>query len=291
MSEKMKNSIENLRGIIVPLVTPLCDPDTIDTPAVGKLINKVIDGKVDAVFILGTTGEGPALSLSCQHRMIDASVKAVAGRVPLLVGISGASAAETIELGRYALGAKADALVAALPCYIPPDPGEIEDYYNALAAEFPGRIFIYNMPGMTKVDISPELALKLLENDGIAGYKDSSGNMENFRRIAAGTSKPVFMGPEHLTARAMSVGGAGGVNGGANVRPELFASLVAAVDSKDEEKIAEICREIDKLQKIYGSPVTSSSVIRGLKYTLAEEGIIKNITAFPLRALEKSPLA
>lgn len=279
------------RGIIVPAITPLADPETVDLNALGPFFEHLIRGGVDGIFILGTTGEGPMLTLSQQKTMIVESAKIISGRVPLLAGISGASGAETVELGAFALSAGADAVVAAVPCYLPADSAEeIIDFYTVLAKHFPGKIFVYNMPGMTKIAFSTDLAVKLLEIDGIAGYKDSAGDPDALRQVIARTKhlgKPVFTGPEHLTAEMMSAGAAGGVNGGANVDPALFVRLAAAARTGDIAALQDAQAEVLAFQKIYGTPVTAGNVVRGLKYALSEMGLIRNITAFPLKPLEK----
>ncbi|MBR2000650.1 MAG: dihydrodipicolinate synthase family protein, partial [Lentisphaeria bacterium] len=262
---------------------------TVDLPAVQKHFDYMIAGGVNGIFILGTTGEGPAIGHGEQRKFIRESVKAVAGRVPLLVGISEASGADTLEMGQFALEAGADGLVAAVPCYLPPSDEDIYSFYQTLAETFPGKVFIYNMPGMCKVNLKPELVVELMKLEGIAGYKDSSGVIEDLKYVVERTAKPCFVGPEHLTMDAMSFGAAGGVNGGANLYPELFASLVKAVDNNNISARDAAQKEILSIQKIYGPDPSANSCIRGLKLELARKGLMRNITAFPLQPL-KEPL-
>ncbi len=272
-------------GIIVPAITPLADPETIDLPAVKPLFDFMIAGGIHGIFILGSTGEGPALKLSEQKKLITESVKAIAGRVKLLVGISGASGAETLEMGDFAIQAGADAVVAALPCYIPAtSEEEIINYYTVLGQRFPDKVFIYNMPALTKINIQPELAVKLLSLPGITGYKDSAGDFDNLVTViksAKHLGRAIFVGPEHLTGPAMLAGADGGVNGGANVKPEMFADIVKAVDEQDMELYERTKKAIDDFQPLYGTPCTCPSVIRSLKRELSRMGMIRNITAFP----------
>ncbi|MBR4884452.1 MAG: dihydrodipicolinate synthase family protein, partial [Lentisphaeria bacterium] len=239
-------------GIIVPAVTPMKDPYTVDLTAVQKHFDYMIGGGVNGIFILGTTGEGPAIGHEEQRKFIREAVKAVSGRVPLLVGISEASGADTLEVGKFALEAGADGLVAAIPCYLPPSDEDIYSFYQTLAETFPGKVFIYNMPGMCKVNLKPELVVELLKLEGIAGYKDSSGVIEDLKYVVERTAKPCFVGPEHLTMEAMISGAAGGVNGGANLYPELFANLVKAVDNNNISARDAAQKEIMSIQKIYG---------------------------------------
>ena len=284
----MKKDI-HWRGIIVPAVTPMKDPYTVDLNAVQKHFDYMIGGGVNGIFILGTTGEGPAIGHAEQRKFIRESVKAAAGRVPLLVGISEASGADTLEVGKFAMEAGADGLVAAIPCYLPPSDEDVYSFYKTLSETFPGKVFIYNMPGMCKVNLKPELVVELLKLDGIAGYKDSSGVIEDLKYVVERTAKPCFVGPEHLTMDAMSFGAAGGVNGGANLYPELFAKLVKAVDNNDISARDAAQKEIMSIQKIYGPAPSANSCICGLKLELARRGLMQNITAFPLQPL-KEPL-
>ena len=276
-------------GIIVPAVTPMKDPYTVDLTAVQKHFDYMIGGGVNGIFILGTTGEGPAIGHEEQRKFIREAVKAVSGRVPLLVGISEASGADTLEVGKFALEAGADGLVAAIPCYLPPSDEDIYSFYQTLAETFPGKVFIYNMPGMCKVNLNPELVVELLKLEGIAGYKDSSGVIEDLKYVVERTAKPCFVGPEHLTMDAMNFGAAGGVNGGANLYPELFANLVKAVDNNNISARDAAQKEILSIQKIYGPVPCANTCICGLKLELARKGLMQNITAFPLQPL-KNPL-
>lgn len=274
-----------IQGIVVPLVTPLSSPDRVDEAAVERMVEHVIAGGVHAIFILGSTGEGPALTGEEQRRMIRISAKAVRGRVPLLAGISGASAASAVELGRFAASEGADAVVAAVPCYFPPDRAEIMAYYQLLVREIPLPLFVYNMPGPTHVSLDLDTVCRLAELPGISGYKDSSGDLESFRaavkRLGARSGFSLLIGPEELTAAAVAMGGDGGVNGGANLWPELYVGVYEAVKSGAVEKAEQLQRKVLDAVRSYGSPATATGVVRRLKYELARRGFIQNILASP----------
>lgn len=276
---------EKIHGIVVPLVTPLETPERIDEIASIRMIDRVIAGGVHAIFLLGSTGEGPALVMEEKKRFLSVCVKAAAGRCPVLAGISGASFAEAKDLGQFAAELGVDAAVAAVPCFFPPQEEEIINYYQLLVREVPLPLFVYNMPSLTKVAMKFETVLRLAEMPNVIGYKDSSGDMEAFRRILGrlgGRSDfSLLIGPEELTAEAMELGGDGGVNGGANLRPELYANLYEAVCKKDKNKTAQLNAEVLKIVHSYGEPPTTGGVIRRLKYELSREGIIQNILAAP----------
>ena len=274
-----------IRGIVVPLLTPLSSPETIDEEAARRLIDHVIAGGVHAIFILGSTGEGPALSGREQRRFIRCCAEAVGGRVPLLAGISGGAAAESARLGRFAADAGADAVVSAVPCYLPPDAEEQVAFYRYLAKEVPLPLFAYNMPSLTRVSMTLSTVERILEIPGVAGCKDSSGDLDAFRelvnRFGGRPGISLLSGPDELTAETVAMGGDGGVNGGANLRPRLFSGLYEAAARGDAAAVGPLQARVVELGKIYGDPVTAPGVIRALKREAARMGLLRNILAVP----------
>lgn len=152
-----------IRGIVVPLLTPLSSPETIDEEAARRLIDHVIAGGVHAIFILGSTGEGPALSGREQRRFIRACAEAVGGRVRCWPAFRGVPPPSRPGLGRFAADAGADAVVSAVPCYLPPDAEEQVAFYRYLAKEVPLPLFAYNMPSLTRVSMTLSTVERILE--------------------------------------------------------------------------------------------------------------------------------
>lgn len=280
----------NVQGIIVPLLTPLATPETVDEAAARRLVDHVIAGGVRGIFILGSTGEGPALSGEAQRAFIRICVDAVGGRVPLLVGISGASAVDSARLGKFAADAGADAAVAAPPCYLPPDGDEQVAFYRYLAKEVPLPLFVYNMPSLTRVSLQLSALERILAIPGVAGYKDSSGDLAAFRavleRFGSRPDLSLLVGPDELTGETVMLGGDGGVNGGANLNPRLFADFYDAAKRKDAAKVAELQARVVAQGKLYGTPVTTPGVIRAMKREAARMGLCRNILAVPALPLE-----
>jgi len=276
---------QKIRGIIVPLLTPLVTPETIDAEGARRLIDHVIAGGVHGIFILGSTGEGPALSLDMQRKFIEVCVDAVGRRVPLLAGISNASAVESARLGKFAADAGVDAAVAAVPCYLPPDEAEQVAFYRYLTEEVPLPFFVYNMPSLTRVSMRLSTLEQVLTLSGIAGYKDSSGDFAAFeavlKRFGDRPDLSFLIGPEELTARAVMAGGDGGVNGGANLNPKLFADLFDAADRKARPEVDRLQAEVCEFGRLYGTPVTTTGVIRILKREAARMGLVRNVLAAP----------
>src|SRR6056297_1794166 len=113
------NQKPSLGGLIVPLVTPLADYDQIDRPGTQRLLQHVISGGVEGIFILGTTGEAPSLSYRVRREFIELVCQEVDHRVPVLVGLTDTSFVETITLSQVAADAGADAAVLSTPYYFP----------------------------------------------------------------------------------------------------------------------------------------------------------------------------
>jgi 4-hydroxy-tetrahydrodipicolinate synthase len=214
----------------------------------------------------------------------------VAGRVPVLVGISDTALVESLDLARHAAEAGAAAVVAAPPFYFPAGQPELLDYVAHLTAALPLPLHLYNMPAMTKVSFAPATLRQLLDNRRIVGVKDSSGDLGYFEQLLAiARGRPdwgVLIGPEHLLADAVARGGHGGVNGGANLHPRLFVQLYEAALRGDALRVAALREDVFRLGQIYQVGRHASAIIKGLKCALSLRGICDDHLAEPFRRFE-----
>lgn len=273
------------QGIFPPMVTPLRDRDALDEAGLERLIEHILGGGVHGLFILGTTGEGPSLGYRLRRELIERTCRQVNGRVPILVGITDTSFAESVALAQYAAQSGAQALVLAPPYYFPASQPELLEYFRHLIPELPLPLFLYNMPMMTKVCIGIETVRQLLDQPGIAGVKDSSGDMDYYTELlAVAKQRPdwkVLIGPEHLLAESVRLGGDGGISGGANLHPRLFVEMYDAANSGDTNRVAQLQLQIDELGEIYEVGQHISAVIKGLKCALSLAGICDDFMAEP----------
>ncbi len=277
--------MKKLQGIVPPVITPLTRERKLDVAGLERLMERMIAGGVHGFFILGTTGEGPALGAELQRRMITESARINAGRLPLLVGISATSVEDSIALGEYSHAAGAYAVVATPPSYFKPGEAELVDFYRMLAAKLPLPLFSYNMPGMTGINLSPDLVVTLAEIPNIIGHKDSSGNMGSFhyllQRLGGRDDFAIFMGPEELTGEAVFFGADGGVNGGANLNPALYVAMYEAAKRKDAGAMLSLQSAIYRQMRLYNCGHHQSSLIKGLKCALSLKGICADGMAAP----------
>jgi 2-dehydro-3-deoxy-D-pentonate aldolase len=282
----MKSFEQPLCGIVPPLVTPLLGRDQLDVAGLERLIERVLGGGVHGVFILGTTGEAPSLSYRLRREVIERACEVVRGRVPVLVGITDTSVVESVNLARHAADAGAQALVTAAPFYFPVAQPELIEWVQQLLPELPLPVYFYNMPQMTKVQFEPEMVAWLTQQEGIAGLKDSSGDLDYYQKLVEiARARPdwrVFVGPEHLLVETLRLGGHGGVNGGAQVDPALLVGLYEATSRGDQATVDRLQARLLKLGEIYRVGRHASAVIKGMKCALSLMGVCNDRMAEPL---------
>lgn len=280
-----------LRGIVPPMVTPLNGRDELDLAGLDRLIEHQISAGVAGLFILGTTGEGPSLSYRLRYELVERTCDVVAGRVPVLVGITDTSVEEALGLAAFSMGAGAKAVVAAPPYYFGLGQEEVRDFLLELAEGSGLPLFVYNMPSCVKLSLTFETVEQFTRHKNICGVKDSAGDIAAYRKLLELRSvRPdwtFLIGPEHLTAESVLMGGDGGVNGGGNLNPRLFVSLFQAADRRDQPEIDRLQAEVLRLGEIYTiAGPGPSGYLRGLKTALEAAGICSGRLAPPFRAIE-----
>lgn len=280
-------TVHPLRGIIPPLATPLAAIDTLDVPGLERLIEHVLGGGVHGLFILGTTGEGPALSYRLRRELIERVCAQVGMRVPVLVGITDSAYVESLHLAEFSAKAGASAVVAATPFYFRFGQSDILRLVESLAKDSPLPLFLYNQPELTKISFEPQTVARAVDIPNVVGVKDSGGKIGYIRQVLSlvGKSHPgfsVLVGPENLLAEALLCGAHGGVPGGANIFPTLPVRLYQAfVDGKFEEM-----RKLQEELIAAGSPIwqvgeESPGFMRRVKGALSALGICSDLPTWP----------
>lgn len=287
------NSKKNqFRGIIPPMITPLLNEDEIDFKGLERLVDHVVEGGVHGIFILGTTGESTSLPYPLRHRLVEETCNLVKKRIPILVGITDTAVSESLKLAQTAQYSGASALVAAPPYYFSLGQPELIEYYEYLADRLPLPLFLYNMPSHTKINIEPETVKKLSKHENIIGLKDSSGNTAYFNKLLFHMKDDpdfsLFVGPEEIMAETVLLGGHGGVNGGANMFPELYVELYNAAVAGDIEKVRELHNLVLNISAgLYSLGQFGSSYLKGLKCALSLMGICNDYMSSPLHKFKK----
>ncbi len=290
---EISDKLKQMKGIVPPLITPLKDNDTLDLDGLERLVEHVISGGVSGLFVLGTTGEFSSISYALRYEMVEKVCSQVAGRIPVLVGITDTSITESVNLAKHAEKCGADAVVAAPPFYYAAGQPELVEYYKHLAHRLPLPLYLYNMPVHTKVMIEPKTVKQIAENEpNVIGLKDSSANMAYFRLLQYTMRNfnefQLYVGPEEMTADAVILGATGGVNGGANMFPELYVELYEAALARDVEKIKPLQEKVLQISSsIYTVGKHGSSYLKGLKCALSVLGICSDFMADPFSSFRE----
>jgi len=281
-----------LRGIVPPLVTPLLDNNTLDLEGLEKLINHVIAGGVHGLFILGTTGEAQSLSYELRVEMIKQTARILKNRLPLLVGISDTSLADSISLSQVAYESGADALVSAPPYYFATGQPELAEFYESLIPQLELPIYLYNMPSHTKVNFAPSTIKRIAENEKVIGFKDSSANGTYFQQVMYEMRDrkdfSIFVGPEEMMAEVVLMGAHGGVNGGANMFPKLYVDLYNAAATHNMPEVKRLHAIVMQISAtIYSVGSFGSSYLKGVKCGLSVLGICNDYLAAPFNKFDE----
>ncbi|MBD0284279.1 MAG: 4-hydroxy-tetrahydrodipicolinate synthase [Flavisolibacter sp.] len=272
---------DQLRGTGVALITPFNSDQSVDFESLHKLINFVIEGGVQYLVILGTTGEVPTLSTEEKKEIIEFSYEIVAGRVPVVVGIGGNNTKALIrEIETFPLD-KAIAILSVSPYYSKPTQEGIYQHYKALASATAKPIILYNVPGRTGSNITPATAIRLAKDVvNITGIKEASGNMVQCLQLLRDKSQEFFVtsGDDHLAMPQIACGMDGVISVAANCFPRDFSKMVQCALNED---IASAKALNNKLLPAFDLLFAENSPA-GVKAFLSALGIIKNYLRLPL---------
>ena len=279
-----------LEGSLPPMVTPLAEGEVVDTEGLARQVERLIAAGVGGIYLLGSTGESPALRDEEKRRAILAAVAAVRGRVPVVVGTMSSSTARAIDTIRIAEAAGADAVAVTPPHYYP-SAGEAEwtAHYEAAIAATRLPVVIYNIPGTTKVMLSPAFVARMADHERVIAVKDSSGDWANAMSMLAllrGRSDfSLLFGSIQVAGPAILYGASGAILGPANIDP---ATSVALCQAARDGRIAETFAAQQRLLSL-SRLLTLGAPIACLKTALELMGVCRATVTQPFQPL--SPAA
>ena len=262
-----------IRGIITPTITPLKPNGDINPAMIRPLVDFLIDRGISGIYPLGSTGEGPLFSIAERQAIAEAIVKAVAGRVPVIVHTGAITTAETIALTRHARDIGADAASVLTPWYYRLSEAALESHYRAVYEALPDfPIYLYNLPAFTGNNLSLGLVTRLAsEYEHCAGLKDSSGDLQTMfaaNHLRDGSFN-TCIGPDMLILAGLSMGLDAAVSGHSNMLPELLVGLYEASVAGELER----ARELQRRLKTAGEVIASAGGMPLFKALLAERGL------------------
>lgn len=222
-----------ISGVVVPSLTPMSG-QTIHPAGLETLVEFLIAQKVSALFVNGTTGEAPLLSLQERRDVATLALATANKRLPVVVQVGAATTRDSLELAVHAATAGADALACITPSFFAYSGRELVTFYREIArAVAPVEFYLYNIPARTGNTISVQVAAQLAEESNIVGIKDSSGNMAQILDYLAVPNFAVLPGADLLATQVLVAGAKGIVAGPAGVFPEPYMALWNAWKSQD----------------------------------------------------------
>ena len=220
----------NFTGTYTAIVTPF-QSGGLDEAALARLIKMQIQGGVDGIIPVGTTGESPTLDYDEHIRVIELAVKLAAGKIKVLAGTGGNSTKEAIELTQRAEAEGADGSLQVAPYYNKPTPEGLFQHFAAIARATRLPIVLYSVPGRCGIEINVETVRRLArECPNIVGIKEASGNADRVSqlRAALGPKFTILSGDDSLTLPFLSVGAQGVISVATNVIPRDVTNMVRA---------------------------------------------------------------
>jgi 4-hydroxy-tetrahydrodipicolinate synthase len=273
--------MKKFRGTGVAIITPFKNDSSIDFAAFGRVINHVINGGVNYIIAMGTTGESVTLNKDEKQALISYVVEVIDNRIPLVVGIGGNNTQEVIDCVRHADLTGVDGILSVVPYYNKPSQRGLFQHFKAIATCSPIPVILYNVPGRTCSNISSETCLELAhECENIVAVKEASGDIAQIMRIIK--DKPdnfsVISGDDMMTIPIIAVGGSGVISVLANAFPAQCSDLVSQslkYNFKSAREIQFRFMEIIELLFIEGNPA-------GIKAMLNIMNLCQNYLRLPL---------
>lgn len=269
------------------MVTPLDAKRRLDKKGTRNMVNHLLKGGVDGIFLLGTTGEGPHLSYAIREELVKTVCRLVKGRVPVLVGITETDLDDAVAFASKCKAHGASAVVAAPPYYFKLTQAECVTWFTEMADRLPLPLVIYDMPAHTDTIIDPATIAKLAAHPNIVAMKDSSSIIALFNKFRIALEPfsdkfSLFMGPDEAMGEAVLLGADGGVCTGANLWPAQFKAMYLAAKAGDVEKVRRLQRFTTMSSYLlYGLGQGQIGFLKGVKCALAEMGLIQNVLSVP----------
>jgi len=257
-----------IHGIIAYPITPFdADGEGINTGKLAGLVDHLVDTGAHAVAPLGSTGESAYLTESEFDTVVDITIGAVDGRVPVIVGASDLTTANTIRRARHAQRAGADAVMVLPISYWKLSDREITAHYASVAAAIDVPIMVYNNPATSGIDMAPELLVQMFADiDNVQMVKESTGELSRMRRIKelSGGALPFYNGSNPLVLDALLEGASGWCTAAPNLRPQPCRALYDAVCAGDRDRAQRIYDDLAPLLRFIVAGGLPTTVKAGL---------------------------
>ena len=278
----MKKTI--FKGMGTAIITPMT-PDGIDYDALGRLIEFQIESGINAIVVMGTTGENATIEPEDQARVIEYTVKKVAHRVPVIAGTGTNNTEHVLHNTRNACAAGVDAVLVVTPYYNKATQNGLIAHFTAVADASTVPVILYNVPGRTGCALQPKTVAKLAEHPNIVALKEATGNMAQTVELMrlCGDKIDIYSGEDAIVVPMMSMGAAGCISVLSNVVPKEAVEMTDACLAGDYPKAAALQCKLLPLVDCLFSQVNPIPV----KAAMAAMGYCQDYLRLPLTSMEE----
>jgi 4-hydroxy-tetrahydrodipicolinate synthase len=269
------------RGIGTALVTPFDTDYNVDYNAVRKICRQQIEGKVDALIVIGTTGESPVINIDERKKIIETVISEAKGKAEIIVGTGTNDTRKVVELNKIAEELKADAVLIVNPYYNKGTQESLIAHYKYISERTPLPIYIYNVPSRTAMNMLPETIVKIADAcKNIVGVKEACSNISQIAHLMS--IKPdtlaVYSGNDNETLPIMALGGLGIISVFSNAYPKELKSITEAMLNNNlplAQKLNNRYMSMMNALFVETSPIP-------IKYIMSKLGLCENVLRLPL---------
>lgn len=241
-------------GSAAAVITPMDDDGNIDFSAMERLLDFQLENHTDGIVVNGTTGESAVLSDEERLQIIAFTVKHIGGRIPVIAGTGSNCTAHAVRLSKEAEALGADALLVVTPYYNKASQQGLQEHFTAIADSVKLPIILYNVPGRTGVNISPETCRKLSGHPNIQAIKEAGGDISRVAKIASlcRNDLDIYSGNDDQTVPVLSLGGKGVISVLANIMPkEMHEMCRLFLDGKTAESAGMQLELLDLMNALF----------------------------------------
>ncbi|MGM0863490.1 MAG: 4-hydroxy-tetrahydrodipicolinate synthase [Bacillota bacterium] len=282
----------NFGRVSTAMVTPFDRKGNVDFTKTTQLIQYLIENGSDSLVVAGTTGESPTLTKEEKIALFRHVVKVVNGRVPVIAGTGSNNTHASIDLTKKAIEAGVDAIMLVAPYYNKPSQEGLFQHFKAIAESTTLPVMLYNIPGRSSVNVSPETIIRLSEIENIVAVKEASGDLDSMTEIISHTSDDfmLYSGDDGLTLPVLSIGGTGIVSVASHIIGNEMQEMVAAFTGGNHLKAAGLHQKLLPVMKgLFTSP-NPTPVKTALQMKGLDVGSVR-LPLIPLTEVERAKLS